>query len=103
MLAIQVGNGGQGIDENPVTVHKGVQFYFIIDGVGSWSGSIHKVCSSSSISDSISGNFCDFSQFVAEIGTIVNGVNKGKSSKTESTKNNDGQNNVHIKFITWIS
>ena len=62
MLAIQAGNSGQGIDENPVTVHKGVQSDFIINGIGYWSGSIHNVCCSSSISGSISGNFGDFSQ-----------------------------------------
>ena len=62
-LAIQAGNSGQGIDKNPVTVHKGVQSDFIIDGVTSTSnGSIYKVCSSSSISSSISGNLGDFSQ-----------------------------------------
>ena len=31
MLAIQACNLGQGIDENPVTVNKGVQFCFIRD------------------------------------------------------------------------
>ena len=59
MLAIQAGNGSQGIDENPVTVHKGVQSDFISEGV--WI-SVHKVCCSSSISVSISGNLGDFSQ-----------------------------------------
>ena len=51
MLAIQAGNSGQGIDENPVAVNKGVQSWFIID-----------VNSNSSISGSISGNLGDFSQ-----------------------------------------
>ena len=59
MLAIQAGNSGQGIDENPVTVHKGVQSDFISQGV--WI-SVHKVCCRSSISGSISGNLGDFSQ-----------------------------------------
>jgi len=62
MLAIQAGNGSQGIDENPVTVHKGVQFYFIINVTRCNSILVSKVCSSSSISSSISGKFGDFSQ-----------------------------------------
>ena len=61
ILAIQAGNGGQGVDEKPVTVHKGVQFCFITDGsIGS--RIFLKICCSSSISGSISGNFGDFSQ-----------------------------------------
>lgn len=63
MLAIQAGNGGQGIDEKPVTVHKGVQSCFITDDSSSNSSSaVYKVCCSSSIGSSISGKFGDFSQ-----------------------------------------
>jgi len=60
MLAIQAGNGSQGIDEKPVTVHKGVQSCNTSDGVCCYV--IHKICCSISISGSISGNFGDFSQ-----------------------------------------
>ena len=61
ILAIQAGNGGQGIDEKSVTVHKSVQSCFITDGsIGSWV--FLKICCSSSISGSISGNLGDFSQ-----------------------------------------
>ena len=61
ILAIHAGNGGQSIDENPVTVHKGVQSCFIADGsIGSWV--FLKICCSSSISGGISGQFGDFSQ-----------------------------------------
>ena len=61
ILAIQAGNGGQGIDEKSVTVHKSVQSCFITDGsIGSWV--FLKICCSSSISGSISGNFGDLSQ-----------------------------------------
>ena len=63
MLAIQACNLGQGIDENPVTVNKGVQFCFIRDdGSRNSSSSIEKVCYNSPISSSSSGNFGDFSQ-----------------------------------------
>jgi len=63
MLAIQACNLGQGIDENPVTVNKGVQFCFIRDDSSrSSSSSIEKVCYNSPISSSSSGNFGDFSQ-----------------------------------------
>jgi len=62
-LAIQAGNGGQGIDENSVTVHKGVQFCFIRDDSSrSSSSAINKVCYNLSIGSSISGNLGDFSQ-----------------------------------------
>ena len=61
MLAIQAGNGGQGIDEKPVTVHKSVQSCFITDGsIGCWV--FLKICYNSSIGSSISGNLGDFSQ-----------------------------------------
>ena len=61
ILAIHVGNGGQGIDEKPITVHKGVQSCFILNNIiGRYS--FHKVCCSTSISGSISGNLGDFSQ-----------------------------------------
>ena len=60
-LAIQAGNLGQGVDENPVTVHNGVQFCFISDDSSRNSSSaIDKVCCS--ILGSISGKFGDFSQ-----------------------------------------
>ena len=62
ILAIHAGDSGQGIDEKSVAIDKGVQSDFIINGIGSWSGSIHKVCYNSSVSSSISGNLGDFSQ-----------------------------------------
>ena len=82
MLAIQAGNGSQGIDKNSVTVHKGIQSCFIID----ISRNIHKVCCSCSISSSISGNLGDFSQlklnsaFVINIIQILNPLNNRKLS-----------------------
>ena len=69
ILAIHAGNGGQGIDENPVTVHKGVQSCFILNNIiGRYS--FHKVCCSTSISGSISGNFGDFSQLKFNLGFV---------------------------------
>ena len=62
MLAIQAGNSGQGIDENPVTVNKGVQSWCIIDVRCYQTTNVYKVCCSCSISSSISGNLGDFSQ-----------------------------------------
>ena len=65
MLAIQAGNSGQGIDENPVTVNKGVQSWCIIDvNNRCWEvwAIIYKVGCISSIRSSISGNLGDFSQ-----------------------------------------
>ena len=71
MLAIQAGNLGQGIDEKPVTVHKGVQFCFITDDSShSSSSAIYKVCYNSSIGSSISGNLGDFSQLKLNLALI---------------------------------
>ena len=62
MLAIHVLNLGQVIDENPVAVHKGVQFDFIIDVTSTNKIDVSKVCINSCVSGSISANFGDFSQ-----------------------------------------
>ena len=68
MLAIQAGNSGQGIDENPVAVNKGIQSCFIIDD--GTRTRLHKVCYNSSVSGSISGNLGDFSQLKSNSGFV---------------------------------
>ena len=69
MLAIQAGNGGQSINENSVTINKGVQSWCIIDI--NTRTSVCQVGCSSSISSSISGNLGDFSQLKLNLAFVT--------------------------------
>merc|ERR1712223_438562 len=99
-LTIQVINSSNSIDEISIAIDD------IIDiGCNSRSNRCiscfsDKVSCSSSSSGICSGNICQFSHFVAQIVLSVQAINVGKSTKAESTKNNNGQDNIHIKILS---